>query len=569
MSASRKNSNARRHLVVLIALWVIVLPVRLQGGIQLTDVTEQTGIRFQHTNGASGRFHIVETVSAGLALFDYDLDGDIDIYFLNGAFHDSTPNEPLPCNALYRNEGKWVFTDVTEASGVGDQGYGLGVVVGDYDNDGDPDLYLNNYGPNRLYSNNGDGTFRDVTKQAGLAPGAVMGAGANFLDIDGDGDLDLYVSHYVKCLKDQPTPATRGGFPSYLGPAADIYANTRDLLYRNNGDCTFTDISEISGIGQHMGAGMGTVCGDFDNDGDTDIITANDMCANFLFVNDGLGRFEETGLMAAMAYDQHGEVQGSMGAILADYDNDGWLDLHVTTYQEQWSTLYRNLRDGGYEDVTMMVGAGTGTHAKVTWGNGLADFDNDGDRDLFLACGHLQPYADSFDNRTTYLQTNHLYENQGQGRFIDVSSQGGPGMRVRLSSRGAGFDDLDNDGDVDVVILNSRSKPTLLRNDTPSQGHWLQIHLRGKRANHQGVGARVKVVAGDLTQIDEVFSGRGYQSHYGTRLYFGLHHRTKVVRIDVNWIGGGADTYRNIEVDQRVLLEEGEPSVISLQSPSQ
>ena len=196
----------------------------------------------------------------------------------------------------------------------------------------------------------------------------------------------------------------------------------------------------------------------------------------------------------------------------------------------------------------------------MSWGNGLVDFDNDGDRDLFLACGHLQPHIDSFDNRTTYLQTNHLYENQGQGRFIDVSAQGGPGMQVKLSSRGAGFDDLDNDGDVDVVILNSRSKPTLLRNDTQSQGHWLQIHLRGKKANHNGVGARVKVVAGDLTQIDEVYSGRGYQSHYGTRLYFGLRHRTKVVRIDVNWIGGGADTYRNIEVDQCILLKEGDPS---------
>ena len=542
----------------------MALATCLQGGIRFVDVSAETGIGFEHTNGASGRFHIVETVSAGLALFDYDQDGDIDIYFLNGAFHDSSPSGPLPTNALYRNEGRWRFADVTKQAGVGAPGYGLGVVVGDYDNDGDPDLYLNNYGPNRLYRNSGDGTFQDVTKQAGLDPDAQMGAGANFLDVDGDGDLDLYVSNYVKCLKDLPTPATRGGYPSYLGPAVDIFANTKDRLYRNNGDGTFTDISADSGIGNHTGAGMGTVCGDIDNDGDVDIVTANDMSGNFLFANDGKGRFEEMGLMAGMAYDQHGEEQGSMGAVLADYDNDGWLDLQVTSYQEQWATLYRNLGEGIFEDVTMVAGAGAGTYAKVSWGNGWADFDNDGDRDLFLACGHLQPHIDSFDKRTSYLQTNHLYENQGKGRLVDVSSQGGPGLQVKLSSRGAGFDDLDNDGDVDVVILNSRSKPTLLRNDTPSQGHWLQIHLQGEKCNRFAVGARVKVVAGDLTQIDEVYSGRGYQSHYGTRLYFGLGPRIRVDFIEVNWMGSGTDTFRNIDVDQRILLQEGHSSAVSL-----
>jgi hypothetical protein len=532
-------------------------------GIQFVEVTDSSGVTFTHISGASGKYHIVETVTAGLALFDYDQDGDVDLYFLNGSYHDSEPSGTLPRNALYRNDGQWRFVDVTETAGVGDTGFGLGVTVGDYDNDGDPDLYLNNYGPNVLYRNNGNGTFTDVTRRANLDKDNHMGAGANFLDADKDGDLDLYVSHYVRCLKELEKPVQRGGHPAYLGPAVAIYSNTPDTLYRNNGDGTFTDISESSGISACTGAGMGTICGDYDNDGDTDIFVANDMTGNHLFRNDGTGRFEEIGLFVAMAYDYHGESQASMGLELADVDNDGWLDLYLTSYQTQWAALYRNLGDGNFNDITLQSRAGAGTLPKVTWGIGVVDFDYDGDRDIFVACGHLQPHIEAYDKTTTYRQHNILYENQGSCRFTPITKNAGPGLAVNRVSRGAGFDDLDNDGDVDVVILNSCDKATLLRNDTTSQGHWLQVSLRGTRSNRHGIGAHVKVFAGDLRLLDEVHSGRSYQSHFGTRLYFGLGQRTQVDRIEVAWIGGARETYGPFKADQHVLLVEGKTSPAS------
>jgi len=527
------------------------------GPFLFTDVTAETGIAFKHENGASGKLHIIETVTGGLALLDYDVDGDVDIYFVNGAYHDGTVADAAPRNALYRNDGRWRFTDVTAVAGVGDTGFGLGVAVADYDNDGDPDIYVNNHGPNILYRNNGDGTFTDVTAHAGVTNSSQMGAGANFLDADGDGDLDLYVSNYVRCLTDGDYGSTRGGHPAYLGPAASIYVDTADVLFRNNGDGTFTDGSKDAGIHAHAGAGMGTICGDVDNDGDTDIVVANDMGGNFLLINDGHGRFEETGLIAGMAFDDNGEAQGSMGAELGDYDNDGRLDLYITSFQSQLATLYRNLGNAEFEDVTTLTGAGTGTVPLVTWGSGLVDFDHDGDRDLFVACGHLQPNVEAYDGRTSYYQQNKLYANNGQGRFLDVSDQSGSGLQVKLSSRGAGLDDLDNDGDVDIVVLNSTTGPTLLRNDTPGKGHWLEVSLKGTRTNRDGVGAQVRVHAGSLVLLDEIHSGRGYQSHFGTRLHFGLGQRTEIDRVEVSWIGGKTETYRNIPVDQKIVLEEG------------
>jgi hypothetical protein len=539
----------------LILLCLGVSSVR--SAIQLEDVTAQTGIRFQHTDGATGAYDIFEPMSAGLALFDYDGDGDVDIYFLNGAYPEGHVVTPRPRNALYRNEGDWRFTEVTDQAGVGDPGFGLAVTAADYDNDGDTDLYLNNHGPNILYRNNGDGTFTDVTEAAGLAAESFMGAGTNFLDIEGDGDLDLYVAHYVRILRRLPQPATRGGYPAYLGPATELFARTQDHLYRNNGDGTFTDITAAAGLQGLSGAGMGTTCGDYDRDGDTDIFVANDMSGNFLLVNDGTGRFSDMGLLAGMAFDQHGEEQGSMAMELGDYDNDGWLDLHITSYQEQLATLYRNLGDGSFADVTALTGAGAGTLPKTTWGNGFVDFDGDGDRDLFIACGHIQPHVDAYDPRTGYAQTNMLFENQGQGRFRDISTQSGAGMQVKRVSRGAGFDDLDNDGDVDAVILNARSGPTLLRNDTPGLGHWLQVQLRGTKTNRAGVGAQVRVYAQDLTLLDEVHSGRAYQSQYGVRLYFGLGKRTRVDRLEVAWIGGSTEVFPGVEANRRILLVEG------------
>ncbi len=527
-----------------------------EGPILLREVTKQTGITFQHTDGGSGRRYIMETVSAGLALFDYDRDGDIDIYFLNGAPLAGAKFDVTPTNALYRNDGDFRFTDVTHEAGVGDTGYGLGVAVGDYDNDGWPDIYLNNYGPNVMYRNNGDGTFADVTRQTGTAGDrSDVGAGACFLDADKDGDLDLYVSSYLEFSYDTHLHNVWLGFHVYPGP--DHYLPTPDILYRNRGDGTFTDVSVESGIAAHKGRGMGIVCADYDNDGDTDIFVGNDSTPNFLFENDGTGKFQEAGLLAGVAYDFYGRPQGSMGVDCADYDQDGLLDFYQTSYQNELAVLYRNLGDGLFDDVTLTARAGEGTFPYVTWGTGLVDFDNDGDRDIFVACGHLYDNVDLFSDVTSYRVQNILLMNTGDGKFVDFSKQSGDGLMPKLSSRGAAFDDLDNDGRVDAVILNSRTPPTILRNDSQKDHHWLQIRLQGGKTNRDGVGAHVKVVAGDLTQVDEVHSGRSYQSHYGTRLHFGLGRRDRVDRIEVRWIGGGVDIFDDLEVDQLLTLKEG------------
>lgn len=526
------------------------------GPIRLRDVTRQTGIHFVHTDGSAGHRYIVETVASGLALFDYDGDGDVDIYFLNGARLPGTPtNGPAPRNALYRNEGGWRFTDVTEAAGVGDTGYGLGVCTGDYDNDGDQDLYVNNFGPNVLYRNNGDGTFADVTREAGVAVGEHVGAGASFLDIDRDGDLDLFVANYVDFNFRNHHISYMNGLPAYVGPLN--YPPTANVLYRNNGNGTFTDISVESSIAAHRGSGMGVIASDLDNDGDTDLVVGNDLRANFVFRNDGRGRFQEVGVAVGLAYDALGQVQGTMGVECADWNHDGWFDFYMTSYQRQLSTLYQNQKGTWFEDVTRRTGAGTDTYQHVTWGTGVVDLDNDGHRDLFIATGHLIDNVEQFDDTTHYAAPNIVLRNTGRGRFVNVSDQCGDGLHPRLSSRGAAFDDLDNDGDLDAVVLNSRREPTVIRNDSPAGPHWIQVRLRGTPSNRDGIGARVVVTAGDLTQIDEVHSGRSYQSDFGRRLHFGLGNRPAIGEIRVNWIGGATDVVRNPGIDRLITIVEG------------
>ena len=512
--------------------------------IQLLDATAASRIAFRHTDGGSGKRYIVESVVAGLATFDYDGDGWIDIYFLNGAPLRGTVAQVPPRDALYRNNRDGTFTDVTDLAGVGDLGYGLGVTVADYDNDGDSDLYISNFGPNVLYSNNGDGTFTDVTAAAGVARGERVGAGVCFLDIEGDGDLDLYAANYVDFNYDNHVTRMIGPHAFHAGPAD--YRPVPDNLYRNNGDGTFTDISVSSGIGSAAGAGMGVVCFDCDDDGDSDIFVCNDQSANFLFQNDGNGHFEEIGLLAGVAYDINGNANGSMGADCGDFDGDGWLDLFMTDYQDEFPVLYRNRGDGSFDDVTRATGAGAGTFPHVTWGVGFVDFDHDGDRDVFIACGHFMDNIHHIDDRTAVRVPNVLLMNTGSGKFLDVSATSGDGLAVVESSHGAAFDDLDNDGDIDAVIMNTNTLPTVLRNESRGGPYWLQLRLCGRTANRDGVGARVRVVAGELVQVAEVHSGRGYQSHYGTRLHFGL--RSHVARRPHRGsLGGG----RSRRVDQR------------------
>jgi enediyne biosynthesis protein E4 len=375
------------------------------------------------------------------------------------------------------------------------------------------------------------------------------------LDIDGDGYLDLFVANYVDFTFAKHQTRFINGQPAYAGPA--IYGPVPATLFHNNRDGTFTDISRESGIAAHPGTGMGVVCADYDDDGHTDIIVGNDGMANFVWKNDGQGHFQEVGLLSGLAYDRNGIGLGTMGVECGDYDNDGRLDFFMTHYQKQWAILYRNLGGGQFEDVTHLTGAGAGTYNQVTWGAGLVDFDNDGDRDLYIACGHLQDNVELWDDTTSYEARNILLENTGHGKFIDVSARAGDGLAVKRSSRGAAFDDLDNDGKIDVVVLNSRREPTILRNVSPGNNHWIGIRLRGTRSNRDGIGARIKVVAGDLTQVDEVHSGRGYQSHYGMYPHFGLGHRTRIDRIEVRWIGGGTEVLENVAVDRLLTITEG------------
>jgi hypothetical protein len=524
--------------------------------VSLRDATDEAGIKFVHTHGGSGRMYIMEAMTAGMATFDYDGDGLIDVYFLNGAplQGTQTPKTP-PHNALYRNLGNWRFQDVTDQAGVGIPGFGLGVAAADFDNDGDTDLYVNNYGPNVLYRNNGDGTFAAVGQQAGITDGDTVGAGACFVDIDGDGNADLYSANYVKFSYDKHPERVVGGFRR--APSPLDFDPEPDALFRNSGDGTFADVSESSGIRARSGKGMGMVSGDFDNDGDSDIFVCNDVMENFYWKNDGTGKFEEIAQLVGVAYDFWGKANGSMGSDCADYDNDGWLDIFMTDYQAEMPALYRNLGKGMFEDVAMKAGVGNACMPHVNWGNSFLDIDCDGDRDLFVGNGHLEPMIHSIDDTTDYKLVNVLFMNVGGGQFLDISTSAGAGMNVKESTRGTCADDLDNDGDVDLAMLNQEARPTLLKNETHHSNHWLQLRLIGTRSNRDAVGARVRVVAGDLSQIDEVHSGRSYQSHSGLRLHFGLRDKPRADRIEVKWLGGKTETFPAAAADQLVTLVEG------------
>jgi len=522
--------------------------------IRMVDATDASGIDFRHHHGGAGKGYIVEGMAGGLALFDYDGDGMIDVYFLNGAPLKGTEVDRPLHNALYRNNGDWTFSDVTEEAGVGDPGHGMGVAAADYDNDGDVDLFVNNFGPNVLYRNNGDRTFTNVADEVGVRGGNRVGAGVAFCDIEGDGDLDLFVANYVDFTYENHVPIVIQGQRFQAGP--QYYRPVPDSLFRNDGDGTFNDISRESGIAAVAGPGMGVVCGDFDEDGDPDIFVCNDGEANFLFQNDGTGKFREAGLVAGVAYDFQGRKNSSMGVACGDYDNDGHLDLFVTDYQAEMPVMYRYLGGGLFEDATSTARISDDLFPHVHWGAGLVDFDNDGDRDLFIACGHFDR-IEQLDDRTSLELPNFLLMNTGDGRFTDVSNRCGDGLNVVASSRGAAFDDLDNDGDIDAVILNSHTRPTILRNDSTGGGHWLEVELRGTTSNASGVGARVRVVSDGRSQVAEVHSGRGYQSHYGTRLHFGLADQPHVDRIEVRWPTGKLEAFPATAADQRVELIEG------------
>lgn len=512
--------------------------------INLVDVTRDTGIDFVHNHGGRNQGYIVEGMSTGIATLDYDNDGFVDIYFLNGApLKGTTVAAPLR-NRLYRNRGDWTFEDVTEAAGVGDEGYALGVAVADYDGDGYQDIYVNNFGVNVLYRNLGDKTFADVTQAAGVGNGNRVGAGAAFLDIERDGDLDLYVANYVDFSYSNHVPIVIDGVQYQAGP--QYYDSVPDTLFRNDGQGKFVDITHEAGIDAVAGPGMGLVCADLDNDHDTDIYVCNDGQPNHLWLNHGDGKFEESAVLTGAAYDFLGKANSSMGVDCADFDQDGLLDLFVTAYQAEMPVLYRNL-GGLFEDATNSARITPQLYPHVNWGTAFVDFDNDGDRDLFIACGHFDR-VEQIDDRTSQKMHNYVLMNH-DGKFVDVSEQCGVGMRVAESSRGAALEDFDNDGYMDVVIVNSGGAPTLLRNAAQTSHHWVQFDLEQDGLNRDAIGARVSLGEGETLQIAEVMSGRGYQSHFGKRLHFGLGpSAADFVTVHVRWPDGGESDHQ-VEVD--------------------
>jgi hypothetical protein len=539
-------------------------PAPTQCPIRFQDVIDQSGITFEHRDGSSGRHFTPETMSAGMATFDYDGDGVIDVYFPNGAALPGVTYDPPPRHALYKNLGDWRFEDVSARAGIVCPAFGLGIAIGDYDNDGFPDIYLDNFGPNILYHNNGDGTFTDVTNLAGV-PGTVrgghlakkVGAGACFLDTTGRGCLDLFAGNYVEIELDTYVTPMKGKYPFYPTPL--VYAPIPNTLYRNSGDGTFVDASVASGVAACAGRCMGVTACDFDADGDTDLFICNDVMQNFLLRNDGRGNFKQVGLVAGVAMGPNAEMVANMGVDAGDYNNDGWLDFFVTNYDGQYPLLLRNLTDGMFINDTLPANAGHSCHPLVKWGCGFVDFDNDTHRDVLIANGHTDDNIGFAEPGVQYRCHNVLLWNTGRERFVDVSIPCGLRTLPPHSSRGTAFDDLDNDGDIDAVIFNSRERPTLLRNllrEQGHQGHWLQIELRGVKSNRDGVGSHVRVVAGNLKLIDEVHSSRGYQGHWGSRLHFGLGSHAHVDRVEVRWLGGGTQVLEDIAADQRLTITE-------------
>ena len=524
-----------------------------EGKISFTDITAAAGLQFHHVDGRSGERYFLETVGSGAAFFDYDGDGWIDIYFVNGADLPGFRSPQSPTNVLYRNNGNSTFTDVTEQAGVGDTGYGGGCAVGDYDNDGNLDVYVTNFGTNVLYRNNGDSTFTDVTQHAGVGDKR-WSLGCAFADYDNDGFVDLYVTNYIDFHFETHTNCTQKGVAAYCPP--ESFEGAPDTLYRNNGDGTFTDVTTIAGVYNEGGKGMGVVFGDYDNDGDADCYVGNDAGENFLYQNRGDGTFTNVGWMAGVEADENGNVQGTMGVDFGDYDNDGLLDLIAINYQQQPNALYRNDNANFFTDVSFVAGMADSV-PYVGWGVDFFDVDNDGDKDLLIANGHLQDTIEQYDDTTTYPQHNHLLINNGQGYFVNESVKTGNGLQSRKVSRGLATGDYDNDGDLDVLICNANDTPQLLRNDSEMQENWILIHTIGTRSNRAGIGTRVKIQTDTLIQIDEVRGGSGYLSQNDLRLHFGIGAHKHIDRIEARWPSGIVDIIRDVAPNQIITITEG------------
>jgi len=516
-----------------------------------------SGIAWKHVNGRSPSYYLPETTGAGCAFLDYDNDGWMDIYLVNSGRCDFFDPKPPLRNALYRNNRNGTFTDVTEKAGVSGGGYGMGVAVGDYDGDGYPDLFLTQYGQSILYHNNGDGIFTNVTKKAGLS---VVGwaSSAVWFDYDNDGKLDLFVCRFVDFdkSKNRLCGNEQTGERFYCVPR--VYHPTGSWLFHNNGDGTFTDVSQESGIAKALGKAWGVVATDINNDGLMDLFVANDTVQNFLFLNRGHGKFEEIGLEAGVAFSQDGRARSGMGVDSADFDQDGWQDLFLTNVDEEMYSIYRNLHNRSFDDLAGPMGIGRTTRLMSGWGVKFFDFDNDGNVDLFIANGHPDDKIEVHSNRVRYKEPLLLFRNTGKA-LENVSASAGAVFSESFAARGLAVGDFNNDGAVDVLVAVNDGVPVLLQNVAAQGNHWLGVRLLGKEANHDAIGARIQWQAGDLKRSRLKTGGGSFLSSHDPREVLGIGSRTKIDKLEIRWPqpSGRVETFTDLPIDRYITIVEG------------
>ncbi|MYK22972.1 hypothetical protein F4054_12025 [Candidatus Poribacteria bacterium] len=553
-----KNTKIKNTPLLILCL-VCVSPLLEAATIQFVDATEKAGINFRHVNGAEGAFHLPETLGAGGAFFDADNDGFLDIYLVNSGHWEKSPSAKQTTSALYRNNRDGTFTDITTPARVENLGnYGQGVACADYDNDGNVDLYVTNFGANVLYRNNGNGTFTDVTASAGVGdPG--WSSSACFLDYNSDGHLDLFVVNYLVYSRDVPyLPCGEDGIHTYCHPS--LFEGAPDRLYRNNGDGTFTDVSQAAGVGGigglFHGKGLGVVSADFNNDGAPDLYVANDDTRNDFFYNNGDGTFSEISLLAGCAYSFNGVAQAGMGVTVGDYNNDSWLDIFVTNLSYETNALYRNNGDGTFTDVIYEAHLGKESYLYVGFGTRYFDADNDGWLDLFIANGHIIDNIEDTHDILTYRQPDQLFRNNGDGTFQEISESAGGYFQRPTVSRGTLFGDYDNDGDIDTLVTENSGPVTLLRNETATQNNWVSIKTLGIISNRDGIGTRLTMTAGGHTQAREVNPGASYMSSHDARCYFGLGASTTVNRLEVRWQSSVVQVFEDLPANQEHVISE-------------
>jgi hypothetical protein len=508
------------------------------------EVTQEIGLNFIHTIGDNELDNIIESVGGGAAFLDYDKDGFIDLYVCNGRWIDGFSKGEKPeaktGNRLYKNMGDGTFTDVTEKAGVEGNGYGMGATAGDFDNDGYPDLFISNYGPNNLFRNNGNGTFTDITKKAGVAGGNECSVGAAWLDYDNDGLLDLYVGNYLFFDPNYKYYYAPDGFP---GPMA--YDSQKDVLYHNKGNGIFEDVTDEMGIKDMDGRAMGVGAADYDDDGFTDIYVANDHTMNYLWHNDGGKRFTDAGIKSGTAFSQAGEATVSMSVDFADYNNDGLLDLFLS--DDKYCSLYQNLGNGVFNDRSYPAGIAIAAGQYVGWSSSFIDYDNDGDEDIFKTNGAL---------KHLYGMEDQLFENTGDGNFRDVSVESGSYFKKEFVGRGACFGDYDNDGDIDAYVVNLNDSGIFLRNNKGNSGNWIILNLIGTKCNRDGLGTKVKLTSGGKVQTAQKISTTGYLSQNDPRLHFGLADNKLIEKIEIKWPSGKVQLLENVNVNQILNIQE-------------